>query len=319
MRPKRVVYTALLGDYEELIEQHVAIESDVTFICFTDNPDATSRTWDLVTVTPLFPFDLVRSQRELKIRGHAQLEDFDEFLYIDNSVLLRTDPDAILDSWLADGDYAAMPHSFRERVIDEFDEVIALNYDEPGRVNEQLLHYAELYPEVLAQRPFWNGMFAWRNTPEVRAARSLWFDHVLRFSRRDQLSANVSFAVSGLRVNVIPDDNNFSENHQWPVDARRKAQQTLASRRRTGPLLAELARTVRELEKKTSELAQLELVAEDLRRALREMTDSITAERAQHLEARDRLAGIEASKAWRTLDRIRRTTYGLLGRGNARR
>lgn len=242
MSVKRAVYTALLGGYEDLIEQTVAADSGVDFICFTDDPQLTSTSWQVRLIQPLFPFDMVRSQRDLKIRGHDSLAGYDELLYIDNAVFLRQNPADILTTWLADHDYAVSVHSFRDRVIDEFDEVLALGYDDPARVSEQLLHYAELYPNVLEQKPFWNGMSARRNTPEVQHMMNLWFDHVLRFSRRDQLSANVAFALGGVPINQIDENNNDAPSHQWPAGVNRRTHLTVVTRRRAGPILAELRR-----------------------------------------------------------------------------
>jgi hypothetical protein len=254
---RRAVYTALLGGYESLIEQPTAANSDVEYVCFTDDPNLTSTSWTIHLVEPLLALDAFRSQRALKIRGHEALADFEETLYIDNSVFLREDPAVILDRWLADGDIAISRHSFRDRVIDEFDEVLELNYDDPNRVNEQLLYYAQLYPDALLERPYWNGMIARRYTPEVQASMNLWFDHVLRFSRRDQLSANVAFSISGVTVVAIEENNNDSVSHQWPAGVQRKAQLTRIGRRRSGPAIAEIARLHREIEQLTTQLTEL--------------------------------------------------------------
>lgn len=247
MPPSRAVYTALFGGYERLNEQPLGAASDLDFICFTDDDTLASETWEIRVITPAFPLDLVRSQRDIKIRGHSSLSGFDETLYIDNSVTLKVLPENLLDEWLTIADLAICQHSYRDRVVDEFDEVIALNYDEPSRVNEQLLHYAELYPDVLQQRPFWNALIARRHGLEVQGAMETWYQHVLRFSRRDQLSANVAISISGISVRAIRADNWDSEFHSWPAEVGRKTHLGLRTQRRTGPLLAEVARLERAL------------------------------------------------------------------------
>lgn len=250
----RAVYTALFGGYEELGEQPIARESDVPFLCFTDDDTVRSDTWQIVLVEPSFPLDLVRSQRDLKIRGHERLAFAEETLYIDNSVHLKQSPGVILDAWLAESDFALSVHSHRERVIDEFDEVIALGYDDAARVQEQLLHYATLYPDVLAQRPTWNGMIARRHTDAVQRSMSVWFDHVLRYSRRDQLAANVAFAISDAPLTRVSAHNNDAPSHAWPVERGRDATRTKANTQKSGPLLAEIARQDRALASMAAEL-----------------------------------------------------------------
>ncbi|MDN4598391.1 glycosyltransferase domain-containing protein [Leifsonia virtsii] len=303
------MYTALLGGYEELLEQPVAKRTDIPFICFTDDPDLRSETWRIVLVEPMLPLDLVRSQRDFKIRGHQALEPFTETLYIDNSVLLKVPPEEILDEWLRDADYAVSLHSYRERVIDEFDEVVALNYDDAARVQEQLLHYADLYPELIHQHPYWNGMIARRMTPQVQSAMMRWFDHVLRYSRRDQLSANVALGLSGMRVNAVELDNFASELHAWPVQVARKIHLGKNNRRNAGPILAEVARLKREVSALSSELeasAEARESLADVQRELAETREAAARDRARiEGELRAQLQDVLTSTSWKASAPIR--------------
>ncbi|NUU04778.1 glycosyltransferase domain-containing protein [Leifsonia sp. C5G2] len=318
MTPRRAVYTALLGRYEDISEQPVARETDIPFICFTDRDDLVSDTWTIVKVDIPFPFDLVRSQRHYKIQGHPMLDEFDETLYIDNSVLLEATPDAILDEWLEGADFAVSQHSWRDRVIDEFDEIIRLNYDDAGRVNEQLLHYAEAYPDVLHEHPFWNGMLARRRTPEVAETMRIWFEHVLRYSRRDQLSANVAFSIGPATVKPIAQDNNVSPWHRWPVDVKRRATMSTATGRRTGPLLAEVARLERELSAQQSRVDECERTADDAVRRASEAEQVLAQaeeraaraeERAAHAERQ--VAAMASSFSWRLSRPVRVVGTGV--------
>lgn len=222
MVARRAVFTALLGGYEQLNEQHVASESSVDFFCFTDDHSLVSHTWKIVPVSPVFPLDLPRSQRFVKLLGHELLDDYDELLYIDNSVTLRVDPAGILDDWLSGNDLAMVNHSFRDRVIDEFDAVDDSGFDDPARVSEQAQHYTLLYPQVLNEKPTWNGMFARRQTALVHQTMTLWFHHVLRYSRRDQLSSNVACSITEIQVRRVMIDNLDSPLHQWPTELGRK-------------------------------------------------------------------------------------------------
>ncbi|MEN0083818.1 MAG: glycosyltransferase domain-containing protein [Leifsonia sp.] len=305
MTPPRAVFTALLGPYEDLSEQPVAKDTDIPFICFTDRDDLESETWTVVRVDLPFPFDLVRSQRFFKILGHPTLDEYDETLYIDNSVRLEATPDAILDYWLDGADFALHQHSFRDRVIDEFDEIVRLNYDDAGRVNEQLLHYAEAYPDVLLERPYWNGMLARRRTPEVAATMRIWYDHVLRYSRRDQLSANVAFSVGPVMPRTVGDDNNTSEWHTWPVDVKRRATLTLATGRRTGPLLAEVARLEREVSAERRRADDLVAGAEEAAERARVAELELAEAEARLVRAEERFAGLISSFSWRASKPIR--------------
>ena len=219
--PTRVLYTALFGGYESLNELEV-IDPAVRAICFTDDPTLSSSTWEIVSVTPVFPSDPIRSQRRIKIVGHEALKEYEEWLYIDNTVRLLATASEILNSVLADHDLGIPRHSFRALLSDEFDEVRNHDVDSFERVTEQLTHYAATYPFVLTQKPLWNGIIARRNTPQIAHWAELWWSHVQRYSRRDQLSVLVAIHLANVSLNHIDIDNYASAFHQWPILTNRK-------------------------------------------------------------------------------------------------
>jgi hypothetical protein len=191
------VYTTLIGRYEKLKEQPMARESPLPFIWLTDDPDVTSETWRVVRVRPLFAHDSVRSQRMLKLLPHRHLGNFELSLYIDNSVVLSAPPEKIFAEYFSDVGLVLPAHSFRERVRDEFVEVSAERLDDPELVAEQLANYESSDPNVLNERLYWSAvMLRNHGDAKVREVLKVWAMHVLRFSRRDQLSACVWLAIS---------------------------------------------------------------------------------------------------------------------------
>lgn len=215
--PRRAVYRAVVGGYEQLREEEVAHDSDLPFICFTDDPDLTSTTWQVEVVPPRLPRDATRSARALKILGHPLLDDYDETLWVDNTVALRRPPDALFDAWLADADVAAPLHSFRASVLAEAEAVLDAGLDDFSRVYEQLTHYlAAGSGAVLEENPHWTGMLARRRTDPTAAAMTAWWEDVLRYSRRDQLSFLPAMRRHGVRLASLPVDSHTSVWHEWP-------------------------------------------------------------------------------------------------------
>lgn len=253
MTARRAVVTSLLGGYETLGTQPVAASSGADFLCFTDDSSLSGGDWQVLVREPPFPLDSSRSQRWFKIVGEPMLDAYDEVLYIDNSVQLRADPSKIMADWLDDVDAAFVDHSYRETMLDEFDAVLQGALDDPARVHEQLLQYSLLYPDALQQKPSWNGMFAYRPGAQVREVMTRWYWHVLRYSRRDQLSWGVVVPASTLRLRRIQLDNYRSEFHEWRVDVGRRPGAAVDGRL-TGPLVGEVQRLHRELLEKTSRL-----------------------------------------------------------------
>ena len=211
-----------MGRYEQLNDQPIAAESDIEFICFTDDAELRSESWTIRLIEPRFPLDSVRSARYLKVQGPKLLPEYDETLWIDNSVRLRTIPEVLLADWLAEADLALPSHSWRTSVIGEFDAIAADGYDDPARVYEQLIHYSTILPAALQETPYWTAILARRRSPDVDAAMALWWDHLLRYSRRDQLSINFALDTAGLQPNRVMVDNMSSVWHEWPVRVARK-------------------------------------------------------------------------------------------------
>ncbi len=221
---RRCVYTVLLGGYETLNEQDQAAGSEIPFICLTDDPDLRSDSWLVRLVRPHFPGDPVRSQRMLKIMAHTVLPEFDESLYIDNTVMLAAPPEAIFERYSGEAPMALFSHSFRDRLCDEFEVVAKDGIDVSEQLAEQRAHYESADPEILKQGALWTGiLLRCHADPLVRKMADIWCAHVLRYSMRDQLSINVALREAGLAPLVIEEDNHRSWFHTWPHKTLRKS------------------------------------------------------------------------------------------------
>jgi hypothetical protein len=322
--PTRAVYTALIGSYERLQEQPAAETTDIPFICLTDDPTLTSKTWEVRLVEPAFARDSARASRFVKIMGDPLVADYDETLWVDNKVVLTEDPGVILDELLADADLAVIHHSYRDTVIAEFDEVTRAGLDDPARIYEQLIHYAETKPHVLDLRPYWGAFIARRRTPAVQGAMQIWINHVLRYSRRDQLS--MRYALDGVpRVLALDLDNFGSRFHTWVVDQdvieRDTSKRTNAFRTSIrAPLAGEAALTAEvaslrsQLDAETARTRAAQARVTDLRARVARLRTRVERLRTKLDRERARSAALAEqlarSRARRALDAVRRVVGG---------
>ena len=194
------VYTTLFGNYEKIIEQPVQKNSDIDFICFTDDENLTSDTWKIVTVQPTLPTDPGRSARMIKIAPHRYLPDYTTSLYIDNSIKLKVPPEEIFGQIMSkEYDLYCVRHSFRESVLDEFERVLTLKFDRAEKIIEQFNTYNLLDPDVFIERPYSAGFIIRNhNRKEIAMMMDDWLAQVLRYSRLDQLSLNYEIRKYGL-------------------------------------------------------------------------------------------------------------------------
>ncbi len=322
------VYTAVLGGYEQLREEPLAKGSDIRFVCFTDDPALTSETWEVVTIEPRFPTDATRSARHVKICGHPVLDEFARTLWIDNSVELATEPAQILDDWLADADIAAPLHSFHSTVLAEAEAIIDLGKDDYVRVYEQLSHYLRFAAAELEQNPHWTAILARRRTPEVRAAMQTWWEHVLRFSRRDQLSFSVVMAAAEVRLRSVPLSNLSSALHTWPRAEGRREEAVESLRDALRPPAAALGAAELERTRLTHEIEARDLQLSTLGQERDRLADQATADQHRanllaaevaHLEQRLAAAETGLADAIGQLEVLRRQLTGTRARLNRQR
>ena len=187
---RRVVYTVLYGDGYALLEQPVRRESALDFIAFTGDPTVRSDTWTIRHLPALLPMDMSRSSRFPKICAHRVLPEYDVSLYIDTKVLLTAPPETILDDLLIgqSGSMACFRHDQRSTIAEEVEAVIQGGLDQADMCRAQLADYAA--DGYLGATPLtWSGLLMrFHNREEVKSAMDMWIAHVLRYSRRDQLS-----------------------------------------------------------------------------------------------------------------------------------
>jgi hypothetical protein len=291
------VYTVLVGGYETLLEQHFAAAADTDLVCFTDDPTLTSTSWQIRRLTPRFPLDPNRSSRRPKILAHDYLADYDESLYIDNNVLLLVDPDAVFDALLGDEPMAVLRHSFRGTLAGEFAAVVDQGKDAAWLCEEQRTHYERTHPELLSGPPYWGGLLLRRHhDPAVRGAMHLWWDHVLRYSRRDQLSLPVALAEAGLRPAVHELDNHISPFHEWPRGAAQR------DPRKSAPLPPGPTERIARLEQDAAELTQRLHEAD---RALADVGAELAARTGELAQRRDEIAKLRRSTSWRVTRPLR--------------
>lgn len=169
------------------------------------------------TLTGLDP---ARASRRAKLRPQNYFPDHDWTLYIDNNAALTADPHAIvatLGTSAETGGFFALPHPLRRCLYQEAESCLLAGREEPEIIRRQMEVYRMAgYP---ADAGLTAGMFLLRrgNRPEWALQGERWFEHVLHFARRDQLSCDFTAWSLGLTVERLPGTTTENNFMRWPA------------------------------------------------------------------------------------------------------
>jgi hypothetical protein len=232
MPPRCCVYTTLYGTFDTLPEQPVRQDSQLDFIAFVGDPTLVSETWTLRHLPPRIAADPVRSSRYPKLHPHLLLPEYQASLYIDCSVQLKHPPEALFEALLfgQTETMACLRHSHRDNVLDEVRAVLHLGYDDPDRCLQQLCAYADTGFRGTVPLTWSGVMLRFHHHPDVSGLMEAWWEHVLRFSRRDQLSFGYLAEKRGFSFAAHALDNEDSPWHRWPVPRERERAQWTPAR-----------------------------------------------------------------------------------------
>jgi len=196
-----VVYTAIFGDYDVLIDPEV-VESSVDYVCFTDDETLTSEVWEIRNVTPMT--DLALSNRRIKILAHEYLEEYDISVYIDGNIQILERVEPIVEDYLSTTDFALYKHPERTSVFEEAEVCIEINKAEEDLIRDQMKHYHDAgFPDDrdLSENRI---LFRRHQKPEVRELMWSWWREVSERVSRDQLSLMFVLWKHDVEYNLIP-------------------------------------------------------------------------------------------------------------------
>ncbi|HEY0750943.1 MAG TPA: glycosyltransferase domain-containing protein [Chitinophagaceae bacterium] len=190
---KKIIYTAIFGDSDSLKEP-LKPTPGWDFVCYTDDPNLTSKIWDIEVVKAGDPKKL---SRYVKIPNH--FPEYDLSIWVDATFQIRQHS---LDKFAlskTDGIWLNS-HPQRQCLYEEAEVVKSKNLDDPNLIDQQVSKYRqEGYPEQ-------NGLFRCgimvRNPkdPKITEMCDLWWNEVENGSWRDQ----ISFPYACWKTSVTP-------------------------------------------------------------------------------------------------------------------
>lgn len=218
-RKKIVVYTAIFGWYDQILEplypKQLLREADL--ICFTDNKLLKSNSFEIKLVKRKFE-DPTLENRYYKLQPHKVFKDskYEYNVYVDAHYLITTK--SVQELILAHLDpaisMASLKHPERDCIYDEFKACRYYSMDKPEKFEAQEAFYRkEGFPEHFGLNL--GGLQFRRFDEKMKSLLDFWWHEVSTRSRRDQLSFN--YAVWKLdfkalkTLSWIPEENPFGQ------------------------------------------------------------------------------------------------------------
>lgn len=217
-----VLYSAHYGTADPLNPEVFGGFENCRRVLFTDREGLSLPGVDVIH-DPLDGLDPARASRRAKLRPHRHFPDEEWSLWLDNKSRLRRDPLEVLAAARegAAADFLAFRHFRRDCVYDELQTAWENGLDDHAVLKERARTYrAEGMPRHFG---LIEGHFLLRrhHAPDLVRFGERWFEHVLRYSRRDQVSFPYLAWRLGLRYATI-DTLDWKETVEFTVHDRKR-------------------------------------------------------------------------------------------------
>jgi hypothetical protein len=216
---KLVVYSVLVGRGEAPTEHKAPLSSDYDRVLFTDDPNLKIEGWE-VRMLPDHDLGSPRESRRPKLLPHHFFPDHEWSLYVDNNVVITCDPLAFLEARQGGAAFQAFRHPWRDCAYDEAEAVIQQGYDSEPRVREQVDLYRRKGLPAHAGLIVGNVLLRRHHEPQLKAVAERWYEHVLTYSKRDQISFPFVTWSQGLSYGVFDQALLDSKDFQYPARQR---------------------------------------------------------------------------------------------------
>lgn len=193
---KIAVYTVIVGPYDGLLPQPPA--KNIDYLCFTDQKFK-SKTWKIIPIE-VENNDPVRTARKHKILAHTILDEYQYSVFVDGNYLIKKDLSPLVEDVFSNAPMGIFDHNqcsdARNCVYEEHQAIVRLHSlrmkfkDDPTDMQRQMDAYrGEGYPKQNGLI-FSAALIRQHHHPDVIKTMEIWYEQILKYSKRDQLSFN---------------------------------------------------------------------------------------------------------------------------------
>tara|TARA_B100001996_G_C18641235_1_gene585698 strand:+ start:757 stop:1533 length:777 start_codon:yes stop_codon:yes gene_type:complete len=219
---KIAVITSAIGSSHKLLAQNFS--KNVDYHAFVDqeklNEDSGWITHKVENIAVNEFYSDRLTAKQYKISPYKFLENYSYIIWIDSNIVLNYDPQTLVDNYLNGFEFAIIHHYKRNCLYDELKEAVIHKLDDYKKLEKQNKAYQSM--GFLKNKGLYECNFILtKNTKSVIQLSNLWWEHITKFSSRDQISLPFVLSQLNIKVNTInvEDNNNqklFSKTIQTP-------------------------------------------------------------------------------------------------------
>ena len=202
---RTVVYKAIFGNIDKLENIDFECDSDVDYVCFTDDKKLTLATkkWEIVVIKNK-SLNTRDYNRMLKFMPHKWFSDYIMSVYLDGNVKLKRCIGKFAMEELKSRDWVSPKHRYSSSLADEAN--LCLDLKKINR--DEFMRYMVSHQNQFKPGPFpENGIILRRHNQEnVKELGELWWNLYKNGIKRDQLHWQIAFNSSDVHFGYLKYD-----------------------------------------------------------------------------------------------------------------
>lgn len=202
---KFVIYSVISGNYDKILDP-IYYDDSIDYYMFTDSNIPKNSVWKKISfesigIENLSPFD---QTRYVKTHPHLFFQDYDYSMYIDGNVRITCDIKPLFYTLIEEGKTIALHnHQCRDCAYDEAKVIIASGRVKILDIIKQMKTYRkERFPKHYGLFEM-NIILRKHNDPLLIQIMEEWWNQILNYAKRDQLSFTYVLWKLGLDKNYI--------------------------------------------------------------------------------------------------------------------
>lgn len=196
-KKKIAIITSYTKGYDTLKPPEV-INEDYDYIVYTDDDQANGYGIFDIRPLPMPELDGPRAIRYVKTHPHIFAKDYEVAIWVDTSIMIVKDLSPLVNSFIESGmAIGSTVHPERNSIYEEYIACLNLLKGDSDEIKKQIDYYrSEGYKsDELSE----NGILMFLpNDKRTAVAMDEWWNQIMKFSTRDQLSFNYSLSIHGV-------------------------------------------------------------------------------------------------------------------------